>query len=158
VKGVAVTSVDEWVQKLAVQERINRYSDAANRGAWDELEACYAPGAVWEVLEPNPVRLEEPAGIREGVMSFIATADNFIQTVHNTVITLHGDGRASARSTLEEIVRSDGKFDVVIWGLSYDELVELDDGWKFSSRQFRGVYLDVTTMGGQATLRRDELD
>lgn len=152
-----MASVEEWMDKLAVQERINRYSDAANRAAWDELEACYAPGSYWECLAPNQLRFEEPAGIREGVMSFIAAADNFIQTVHNTVVTLHGDGRASARSTLQEIVRSDGKFDVMIWGSSYDELVELDDDWRFSSRTFRGVYLDMTTMGGSCTMRRDDL-
>ena len=91
-------------------------------------------------------------------MSFIATADNFIQTVHNTVVTLNGDGTASARSTIEEIVRSDGKFDVVIWGLSYDEFVKLDGDWKFSSRLFRGVYLDTTTMGGSSAAKRDSLD
>jgi len=151
-------SVEEWMDKLAIQERVNRYSDAANRASWDELEACYAPGSVWECIEPNALRFEEPAGIREGVMGFIATADNFIQTVHNTVVTLHGDGTASARSTIEEIVRSDGKFDVVIWGLSYDEFVKLDEDWKFSRRLFRGVYLDTTTMGGSATAKRDSLE
>jgi ketosteroid isomerase-like protein len=150
--------VEEWIDKLAIQERINRYSDAANRAAWDELEACYAPDSVWECVEPNPLRFEGPTAIRDGVMSFIETADNFIQTVHNTVVTLDGDGTASARSTIEEIVRSDGKFDVVIWGLSYDRFIEVDDDWKFSSRRFRGVYLDTSTMGGASAAKRDTLD
>jgi hypothetical protein len=154
-----MAAVDEWMDKLAIQERIHRYSDAANRASWDELEDCYAPGSHWECLAPNELRYEEPAGIREGVMSFIAAADNFIQTVHNTVIDLQGDRRASARSTLQEIVRSDGKFDVLIWGMSYDELVKGDDDvWRFASRQFRGVYLDLSTMGGSATMTRDRLD
>lgn len=147
-----------WAEKFAIQERINRYSDAANRAAWDELEACYAPGSVWEVIAPNPVRFEEPAGIRDGVMSFIGNVDTFLQTVHNTVITLHGEGRASARSTLQEIVRTAGKFDVVIWGISYDDFVQLDGEWRFSHRKFNGVYLDLSPLGGECTLLRDELD
>jgi hypothetical protein len=154
-----MAAVDDWMDKLAIQERIHRYSDAANRASWDELEACYAPGSSWECLAPNQLRYEGPAAIREGVMSFIADAGNFIQTVHNTVVDLQGGGRATARSTLQEIVRSDGTFDVLIWGTSYDELVKGDDGvWRFASRQFRGVYLDTSTMGGRTTLTRADLD
>ena len=148
----------DWADKFAVQETINRYSDAANRADWDALESCYAPGSVWEVTEPDHIRFEEPAAIRDGVMSYIGRVETFIQTVHNTVVTLHGDGRASARSTLQEIVRTAGKFDVMFWGISYDELVELDGTWKFSLRRFRGVYHDRSAMGGECTLLRSELD
>ena len=50
-------AVEEWMDKLAIQERINRYSDAANRASWDELEACYAPGSVWDVRRAQPAAL-----------------------------------------------------------------------------------------------------
>jgi hypothetical protein len=153
-----VVAPDGWADKLAIQERINAYSDAANRADWDALEACYAPESVWEVTEPHAIRFEGPRGIRDGVMSFIGEVETFVQTVHNTVITLHGDGRASARSTLQEIVRTAGKFDVVYWGISYDELVEQAGEWRFSKRRFRGVYVDRTAMGGTSTLARSELE
>jgi ketosteroid isomerase-like protein len=149
---------DEWIDKLAIQETINRYSDAANRADWDTLEACYAPGAVWEVTEPHGIRFEEPPAIRAGIMSYIEQVETFLQTVHNTVITLHGDGPALARSTLQEIVRSKGKFAVLYWGISYDELVEYDGMWRFSHRRFRGVYVDTSEMGGDCTLLRTALD
>jgi ketosteroid isomerase-like protein len=153
-----VFAAEGWADKLAIQERINAYSDAANRADWDALEACYAPGSVWEVTEPHPIRFEEPAAIREGVVGYIGEVETFMQTVHNTVITLHGEGRASARSTLQEIVRTTGKFDVVYWGISYDELVELDGDWRFSRRRFRGVYVDRSPMGGKCTLLRGDLE
>ncbi len=148
----------DWADKFAIQETINRYSDAANRADWDALESCYAPGSIWEVTEPNRIRFEEPAAIREGVMRYIADVDTFVQTVHNTVITLHGEGRASARSMLQEIVRTEGRFDVMFWGVSYDELVEHEGTWKFAARRFRGVYHDTSAMGGACTLLRSELD
>src|SRR5262245_62136380 len=110
----------DWADKFAIQETINRYSDAANRADWDALESCYAPGSVWETTEPLSIRFEGPRAIREGVMHHIADVETFIQTVHNTVITVHAGGRASARSMLHEIVRTAGKVDLVVWGVSYD--------------------------------------
>ena len=84
-----------WADKVAIQETINRYSDAANRADWDALESCYAPGSVWEVTEPNSLRFEEPERIREGVVNLIGRVETFLQVVHNTVVTLHDDGTAS---------------------------------------------------------------
>jgi len=153
-----MSGAEGWTDKLAIQETINRYSDAANRSDWDALESCYAPGSVWEVVEPHAIRFEEPRAIRDGVVGYIGNVETFLQTVHNTVITLQGDGRASARSTLQEIVRTAGTFDVVFWGTSYDDLVRHDGEWKFSHRRFRGVYVDRTPMGGECTLLRSELD
>ena len=149
---------DVWADKLAVQETINRYSDAANRADWDALQRCYAPGSVWEVVEPLQLRFEEPAGIRNGVVSYIGEVDTFIQTVHNTVVTLGETGTAHARSTLQEIVRTEGKFDLVLWGITYDELVRWEADWKFSRRSFHGVYVDRSPMGGVSSLSRRDLD
>ena len=149
---------EAWVDKVAIQETINRYSDAANRADWDALESCYAPGSVWEVTEPNSLRFEEPERIREGVVNLIGRVETFLQVVHNTLVTLHDDGTASARSTLQEIVRIPGTFDAVFWGISYDRFVRHEGTWKFSHRRFRGVYLDRSPLGGECSLLRTELD
>ena len=153
-----MAATEDWADKFAIQETINRYSDAANRADWDALEACYAPGSVWEVTEPSSIRFAEPAAIRAGVMRYISDVETFIQTVHNTVITLHDREHASARSMLQEIVRTAGAFDVMFWGVSYDELVVHEGAWKFAHRRFRGVYHDTSEMGGGCTLLRSELD
>ncbi len=153
-----MSTTEIWAEKLAVQETINRYSDAANRADWDALESCYAPESVWEVVEPLNLRFEGPRAIREGIVGHIGGLDTFIQTVHNTVVTLDGNGTASARSTLHEIVRTDGTVDLMLWGISYDDLVRIDGDWKFSRRRFHGVFVDSSPMTGRCTTRRDDLE
>ena len=47
-----------WVDKLAIQELILTYSDAATRGDWATFATLWAPDAVWEVGEPIGSRVE----------------------------------------------------------------------------------------------------
>jgi hypothetical protein len=52
----------EWLDRLAIQDLINRYSDAVTRADWDQCEAVFAPNAVWE----SPViraAIREPCGV-----------------------------------------------------------------------------------------------
>ena len=53
----------EWLDRLAIQDLINRYCDAVTRADWDQCEAVFAPDAVWE--SPLGLRFESRAAFLE---------------------------------------------------------------------------------------------
>src|ERR1700759_4625436 len=99
------TELRDWRDRLAVQDLINRYSDAVTRADWPQCEALFTEDAVWET----------PAGLRfESRKSFIdflkptTSYDVLIQTPHASVISLSGADRASATTTIHELTRGIG--------------------------------------------------
>jgi hypothetical protein len=40
--------VREWLDRLAIQDLISRYSDAVTRADWQQCAAVFAPDALWE--------------------------------------------------------------------------------------------------------------
>ena len=48
--AVAQTEVElrEWLDRLAIQDLIYRYSDAVTRADWQQCEAVFALDAIWE--------------------------------------------------------------------------------------------------------------
>jgi hypothetical protein len=48
--ALAETEVEvrSWLDRLAMQDLIYRYSDALTRSDWKQAEALYAPDAIWE--------------------------------------------------------------------------------------------------------------
>jgi hypothetical protein len=56
------TELREWLDRLAIQDLINRYSDAVTRADWQQCQTLLAVDAVWE----------SPAGLRfESAKSFM---------------------------------------------------------------------------------------
>ena len=51
------TELREWLDRLAIQDLIYRYSDAVTRADWPQCEAVFAPDALWE---------SPPLGLRYG--------------------------------------------------------------------------------------------
>jgi len=136
------TELREWLDRLAIQDPINRYSDAVTRADWRECEKLFAVDAVWE----------SPAGLRfESAKSFMdflkptTSYDVLIQTPHSSVITPTGVDQASATTTIHELTRGVGLADsefgdagaeinVEQWGIYYDDLARIDGEWKFIRR------------------------
>lgn len=102
------TELREWLDRLAIQDPINRYSDAVTRADWRQCEELFAVDAVWE----------SPAGLRfESAKSFMdflkptTSYDVLIQTHHSSVITPTGIDQASATTTIHELTRGVGLAD-----------------------------------------------
>ena len=79
------TELRAWLDRLAIQDLINRYSDAVTRADWDQCRSVFVPDALWEV----------PAmGLRfESADAFVDMLDSpgtqlLIQTPHSSVIRL----------------------------------------------------------------------
>ena len=96
--------VREWLDRLAIQDLIHRYSDAVTRADYEQMATVFASDAVWE----SPL-----LGMRyEQASDFIAmqiegndSLDVLIQTAHNPVITLDASDMAHATTTIHERIR-----------------------------------------------------
>jgi len=71
-----------WVDKLAIQELIYRYSDSINRGDIEATESVFAAGAIWE----SPLlgmHFETARAFCAFLASNSAGVDLLIQTPHS---------------------------------------------------------------------------
>ena len=101
----------EWLDRLAIQDLIARYSDAVTRADWDACQATFAPDAVWE--SPLGLRYDSAA---EFVETLRATAnfDVLIQTPSSPIVTLIDGGHAEATTTIHELTRGVGFADTAV--------------------------------------------
>ena len=170
--ALAETEVEvrTWLDRLAIQDLIYRHSDAVTRADWRQLEALYAPDAIWE----------EPAlGLRcEGAAAFVemlegATGmDAIVQTAHAPVINLITPDRAQATSTFHEWGRGVTSIDAVVagdrvqqgdevnmeeYGVYYDDIARIEGQWKFTHRLAVLIYMSSGCMTGDVLTPRSGL-
>ena len=138
---------------VAIQDLLNRYTDAVNQRNWSELKNVFAPQGVWDMggpaVGPMALRFEGAQQVANGIASALGNAQMCVQSNHAAVI--HVDGtRASARSTIQEIVRPKAGGGLMILGTYHDDIVQCPDGeWRFQERRFRITYIDTTPLAGQ---------
>jgi ketosteroid isomerase-like protein len=156
--------VRDWLDRLAIQDLIARYSDAVTRADWHQCEAVFAPDAVWE--SPNlGLRYDDVASFLDMVRA--STTDVLIQTPHSSVVMLDGD-RATATTTIHEMSRGVGSADSALggagaeinfeqWGIYYDDVARLDGEWKFTRRVFVSVYLNPGCLTGDVLTARSAM-
>lgn len=160
------TELREWLDRLAIQDLIYRYSDAVTRADWPQCEAVFAPEALWE---------SPPLGLRyESRDSFLKTLrattdyDLLIQTPHSSVITLAGADQAHATTTIHEMNRgvtetkselgdSGTEINVDTYGIYYDDVARIDGEWKFTHRLFMPFYLESGCVTGDVLTQRSKL-
>jgi hypothetical protein len=139
---------------LAILDLLNRYTDAVNQRDWRHLESVFADDGVWDMggpeVGPMAMRFEGARKIAEGIAASVATTELCVQTNHAAVVAVNGR-RATARSTINELVRPRGAGGMTVAGTYYDEISLGDDGeWRFTERRFRITYVDsITPVAGQ---------
>jgi hypothetical protein len=160
--------VRAWIDRLAITELINRYSDATTRADWDQLEAVFAADAVLEVSSPFDFRAEGATEIRNAMSGGSNRLDFLIHRVDSIVIDLQGVDRAQATSTIHELGRgaspnpddpgTDVWLDWFQYGVYYDDVVKIDGEWKFAQRFCQPLlYVGEDAVPGEAIARRTSL-
>ena len=155
----------EWLDRLAIQDLINRYSDAVTRADWGQCKAVFAPDAVWE--SPLGLWFESRAAFLEGLRQ-TTSSDLLIQTPHSSVITLTGSDRAKATTTIHELVRgvlpaasklgeAGAEVNIDQYGIYYDDLERIDGEWKFTRRVFVPVLMNIGSVNGDVFTQRSAL-
>jgi ketosteroid isomerase-like protein len=138
------------LDRLAIREVIELYSDAVTRRDWETTGALFAEDAVWSIAPPTDVELVGRPAIAEGVAQMVESFEVFVQMTHSIVIALDGD-RASARTIVNGFGRSrDGSRGAFALGTYTDTLLRSGGGWLFQSRRFAPLFIDNASPAGTA--------
>jgi ketosteroid isomerase-like protein len=123
------------LDRAAIHDLVDRWSDAVNHAEWDALEALSTQDLTWERLPPSPFTLQG----REAVLGFLrgndSTLDVLLFSVAALSIDIQGPERATARSTMSERVRfKDTGAALHVVASYFDQFTRTRDGWRFSRR------------------------
>lgn len=136
-----------------IHEMTSQFADAANRVDPDAFMALWAVDAVWQIGPPIDKEFISHDPIREAFLGLLCHAwEFFIQMPSAHVIQVTGD-TATARSFVNEIARAkDGtaNYNLAVYE---DELARSDQGWRFTKRTYKVLYLDTSPMAGTAYQR-----
>ena len=160
------TELHGWVDRLAIQDLIHRYSDAVTRADWEQCEAVFASDAIWESPAMG-LRYESRAAFLD-VLRQTSTSDLLIQTSHTSVIKLIGSDEAQATTTVHELTRGPGADDSAYgakgteinfeqYGIYFDDLARIADEWKFTHRLFVPIYVGAGSVTGDVIKARSGL-
>jgi hypothetical protein len=160
------TELREWLDRLAIQDLIYRYSDAVTRADWQQCEAVFTPDAIWEAPLLG-LRYDRRDSFLETLRA-TTTFDILIQTPHSPVMTLTGADQARATTTIHEMNRgvtetaselgdSGTEINVDTYGIYYDDVARIDGEWKFTHRQFVPFYVSGGCMTGDLLAPRSGL-
>jgi hypothetical protein len=162
------TELRAWIDRLAIQELINRYADALTRADWDQFELTLARDVVWESAALG-VRVEGRAPFVAMVSGMSPGLEAWIQMAQCS-IRITGPDSAEAITTIHEIVRGevpaasgDGGEAVneavnrEVYGVSHDNVVRIDGEWKFTHRLFVPIYIATGAVTGDVITERAAL-
>jgi SnoaL-like domain len=162
--------VRSWLDRLAIQDLIYRHSDAVTRADWRQLEALYAPDAIWE--EPALGLRFDSAAAFVAMLEGTTSMEAIVQTAHAPVINLITQDKAQATSTFHEWSRGITSIDAVVggdavrqgdevnveeYGVYYDDLARIDGDWKFTHRRAVLIYMTSGSMTGDVLTPRSAL-
>jgi len=155
-----------WMDRLAIQDLIYRYSDAVTRADWDQCRAVFAPDAIWESPGMG-MRFDSPDAFL-AVLTDQSTTDLLIQTAHAPVINVTGPDRAHATTTIHEMVRgavvadstyaekgADINFEQ--YGIYFDDIARIRGDWLFTHRLFVPIYVSSGSVAGDVLTPRSGL-
>jgi ketosteroid isomerase-like protein len=139
----------EFEDRFAIRELIDRWSNAVNERDWALLGTCFTEDGVWDVGAPYN------ATILGNVPGLISAQSYVIQTPHAVTINLQGD-TATARSTIQEVMRGPDGSGMQMWGTYYDDLLRTDAGWRFTRRRYSTFIFEAKPPPGEVFRRFDE--
>src|SRR5262245_12463466 len=154
---MAASDEAELVERLAIRDVVQRYSDAVSRNLWDVVESTFTTDCVLDLVAPFPMLVEGGRAIRDALEDRCKDLDALFQTSTGTVIELTGNDEATATTLVTELAHQSGAFSMEMRGIYYDHLRKEDGAWRFSRRRFQGVYSDRTPLTGRVLISRDEL-
>lgn len=157
-----MTEDKELLERLRVQELINRYVDTLNHRDWDLYRTLWVEDSVLSMTYDNddaPVQnkmttTECPAGVRvvgrDAIVALVERYNTYpwlVQLPVGVVVELEGPDSARARQCL--IVESHA---LKLIGMCYDRFVRSPDGeWRFKIRDYRPTYFESRRAPGLTT-------
>ena len=157
--------VHRWIDTAAIMDLIYRYANGVTRADWQQVEAVFAPDALWE----SPLlgmRYERASDFLDLLKA--SESELLIQTASTPVIRLVDPDHAVASTTTTEVVRGTAggdsalgeagePIDIVQYGVYEDEIARVDGEWRFTRRCFVPLYIDQGVVNGQVIAQRASL-
>jgi hypothetical protein len=161
--ALAETEVEQraWLDRLAIQDLIYRYSDGLTRADWKQCESVFAPEAIWESPALG-LRFESRAGFMD-MLEGTSAGEFMIQTASAPVINLIASDRAQATTTVQELMRgvtavlTGEQLNSVLYGVYYDDVARISGEWKFTHRLYKPIYAATGALTGDVVTPRSEL-
>ena len=158
------TEVRSWLDRLAIQDLIFRYSNALTRGDYDQKAGLFAPDAIWE----SPLlglHFESASAFIQMNVEGSDDLNVLIQTPHSPVIELLSSEHARVTTTIHERIRgttptatalgdAGTELNVDQYGIYYDDVARLDSGWRFTHRLFVPFLIATGTVAGDVVTKR----
>ena len=151
-----VREPSDWTDVVAIQQLVLAFCDAVTRGRWDRFEELWAPDGVWEETAPFEGWSDGARRIRTGAEASMARVQLYVQTAHGTVVDRHDSATASARTTIRGLSILDGRA-IENHGIYHDDMVRLDDGWRFRRRFLQNLYVEERDQTGTVTVERSRI-
>jgi hypothetical protein len=138
---------DQTIAENAVRQLTAFYSDAINHQEPARAASVYAPDGRLAAFEAPELVGREAIGA--AIAATVAPLLFVHQNCHSGLISVTGD-RATARWSVFEVIRRQNEDGLAIFAGSYeDEIVRLEEGWRFSRRCLRlkaRAMLDISKM------------
>jgi ketosteroid isomerase-like protein len=144
----------QHLDEAAIRALSDRFADAANRVNGDDFAALWTDDAVWTIGPPIDQQFDGRETITQAFIGLLQTRwEFFIQMPAARVYTIDGD-HASGRCYVNEIARAkDGtaNYNLAVYE---DQVMRGPEGWQFTRRDYKVLYLDETGLGGHAFQRQ----
>jgi ketosteroid isomerase-like protein len=145
------TSLARLLDEAAVRDATARFADSATRGDYDAFRRLWADDAEWVIGGTEAQPFERRANGVEDIVSLYRTLreerDYFVQLAVQGPIEIIGD-IATASCVCQEAARGPGESYYRTTGVWTDRLRRSNDGWVFTSRAYRYLWLDLSPFTG----------
>jgi hypothetical protein len=159
--------VRDWLDRLAIEALIHRYADAVTRADWPQCEAVFSPQAIWESPQLG-LRFEGSAAFLDMLRETSESCELLLHIVSSPVVRLEGPARATASTTVKEVVRGVNVVDTATGaagtpvnveqhGIYCDEVERIDGQWLFVHRVFTLLYVESGQVAGDVMAPRSSL-
>jgi hypothetical protein len=127
-------SILDSVNREAIRDVVNRYYDGIWRNDIDAVVGLFASDGTVKVTN-GPMAVTPPVGYEELHRFYVAGVEKMTPRpfVHNHIVDLQGDDRATGRCYVE--LRSSIDYSWIAAVIYVDEYVKIDGTWKFQRRE-----------------------
>jgi len=142
----ATAALTEVIERFAIRDQIENYSDALNHRDWDRSGNKLCEDLVWNIAASFSTRVTSRDRFVELCKTQQEPVYNFVfQMAHGIVVHEIVGNMARARHTMHEL-----SSDFMMIGIYYDELRKGKDGvWRYRCREFSPTYVENSRAPGK---------
>jgi uncharacterized protein (TIGR02246 family) len=126
-----VSTEPDWAMERRAHRQALRFAEAANARDGAAVAALFTHDGVWKL--PGMAQAVGRAAIAEAFDLVISGFDQLVQIVHPGLVSIGTQGIAARHYVTEFVTRRRGA--LVLQAAVYDDILEPDAGWGFSSRK-----------------------